>query len=663
MAQTPIILLAMDYLLKGDGLAPSTAVTEALAACAALRDFTADADEEGGGTPEWAADLELLPRETVLANVEARIERLLETGENSEQGIRRFISIFQAASGATSMTNGILDSAAALKAFKSFTDFGPNINNIQDLVTGGKTGSFPGGAMALTKLGDGLKGVGSMYDSSSLANMGKASSLIQNLSSQGALPASVTERLGNAGIDIDNITSANESTLKKILSEVQGTDLQNIGTITRFPTGKLGSLGDALSANKVLPAGALAAIPSAASTAGFSTDSLGGLGSLGSISGLGSMGSVTNLGGSLYKNTSDGDLTYTGDDHIVWDRVNSERRSRGLSSLSDIGSPRPDEGTESVASAGSGDLSSLGTGLETVAGTGSFSEIGNKLSKVRVPELKHLMAAPPDFSTVSDSLKSKFTTIPLPNMSSTEIPGASREGLAALFSQTGMSPSSSFSIPSIPGHIPKVPSIPGVPSIPLQIPGFAPGGGIDTSLYTKTPDDELTYTGDDYIVWDRVNTERLNRGLPDLAALGSPRPEGPASPPTATPNGTPGVFQMLGTISSEGPILPYLEYLAQVSATLPDEVDVDAVSEALANIQIALDQEEGALVAAGIDLKYPGPTGYMGVTAFAEKLHQIGVDKLNLGLDRFIEELALAADSPGGDSVIAALYEGKNLVA
>jgi hypothetical protein len=248
-------------------------------------------------------------------------------------------------------------------------------------------------------------------------------------------------------------------------------------------------------------------------------------------------------------------------------------------------------------------------------------------------------------------------------MSSTEIPGASREGLAALFSQTGMSPSSSFSIPSIPGHIPKVPSIPGVPSIPLQIHGFAPGGGVDTSLYTKTPDDELTYTGDDYIVWDRVNTERLNRGLPDLAALGSPRPEGPASPPTATPNGTPGVFQMLGTISSEGPILPYLEYLAQVSATLPDEVDVDAVSEALANIQIALDQEEGALVAAGIDLKYPGPTGYMGVTAFAEKLHQIGVDKLNLGLDRFIEELALAADSPGGDSVIAALYEGKNLVA
>jgi hypothetical protein len=96
---------------------------------------------------------------------------------------------------------------------------------------------------------------------------------------------------------------------------------------------------------------------------------------------------------------------------------------------------------------------------------------------------------------------------------------------------------------------------------------------------------------------------------------------------------------------------------------LPNAVNVDAVSSALANIQVALDQEEGALTSAGVDLKYDGPTGYVGVTAFAEKLHQIGVDKQGLGLGRFIEELAESADSAGGDSVIAALYEGRNLVA
>ncbi len=662
MAQTPIVLLAMDYLLKGDGLKPSKAVTQALAACGPLRTYGGGGDEEEGGTPDPNAGLNDLPIETVLGNVEARIERLLGPGE---QGIRRFVSIFSSASGASSMTTGILDSAAALKNFKSFSDFGPNINNIQDLVTGGKTGSFPGGPEALTKIGNSLKGFGSMYSPDSLADMGKASSLIKNLSSQNALPSSVMSRLDDAGIDIDDMSDADESTLKKILSEVNGADLKLVGTVTKFPVEKLGNLGDALDASKVLPAGALAAIPR--SPGGFTApsfaDDLGG--SFSSLPGLPSA-SIPNLGGSLYTSTSNDDLTYTGNDYIVWDRVNTERRNRGLPGLEDTGYPRPEEDAEVTGTevgGDSSDMSALGTSLEAVAGSGDLSDIGKKLSGIKVPNLKHLMAAPPDFGAVAGSLKSKFTTIPLPSMSSTSIPGASREGLASLFSSTGISPSSSFSVPSMPGHIPKPPSIPGVPSIPLEIPGFAAGGAIDTSLYTKTPDEDLTYTGDDYIVWDRVNTERLNRGLPDLAAIGSPRPEEPPSPPGATPNGTPGVFQMLGTIASEGPILPHLQYLAQVAAVLPNAVNVDAVSSALANIQVALDQEEGALTSAGVDLKYDGPTGYVGVTAFAEKLHQIGVDKQGLGLGRFIEELAESADSAGGDSVIAALYEGRNLVA
>jgi len=660
MAQTPIILLAMDYLLKGDGLKPAKAVTQALAACGPLRTYGGGSEEEGESS-DPNAGLDDLPIETVLGNVEARIERLLGPGE---QGIRRFVSIFSSASGASSMTTGILDAASALKNFQSFTDFGPNINNIQDLVTGGKTGSFPGGAEALAKIGNSLKGFGTMYSPDSLADMGKASSLIKNLSSQNALPSSVMQRLDSAGINIDNMSDADEATLKKILSEVNGADLKMIGTVTKFPVEKLGNLGDALDANKVLPAGALAAIPRpSGSSSSFASD-IGG--SFSSIPGGASTGPIANLGGSLYSSTADEDLTYTGNDYIVWDRVNAERRKRGLSSLEDIGSPRPDEDAEVTGTqvGGGGDMmSSLGTSLESVAGSGDLTDIGKKLSSVKVPELRHLMAAPPDFGAVAGSLKNKFTTIPLPNMSSTQIPGASREGLASLFAQTNISPSSSFSVPSIPGHIPNVPKIPGVPSIPLKIDGFAPGGAIDTSLYTKTADEDLTYTGDDHIVWDRVNTERLNRGLPDLAAIGSPRPEEPPPPPGATPNGTPGVFQMLGTIASEGPILPHLQYLAQVSAVLPGPVDVGAVSSALANIQVALDQEEGALTSAGVDLKYDGPTGYVGVTAFAEKLHSIGVDKQGLGLDRFIEELALAADSPGGDSVIAALYEGKNLAA
>ncbi len=45
-----------------------------------------------------------------------------------------------------------------------------------------------------------------------------------------------------------------------------------------------------------------------------------------------------------------------------------------------------------------------------------------------------------------------------------------------------------------------------------------------SGLYSATPSTELTYTGNDYIVWERVNSERLRRGLPGLAAIGYPRP-------------------------------------------------------------------------------------------------------------------------------------------
>lgn len=46
----------------------------------------------------------------------------------------------------------------------------------------------------------------------------------------------------------------------------------------------------------------------------------------------------------------------------------------------------------------------------------------------------------------------------------------------------------------------------------------------ETSLYSNTPDQDLIYTGDDNIVWDRINTERLKRGLKSLTDIGIPRP-------------------------------------------------------------------------------------------------------------------------------------------
>lgn len=59
------------------------------------------------------------------------------------------------------------------------------------------------------------------------------------------------------------------------------------------------------------------------------------------------------------------------------------------------------------------------------------------------------------------------------------------------------------------------------------------GTSINAGLFSKTPDSELIYSGNDYIVWDRTNAERLRRGLPGLASIGYPRPPEDAS--TAVP--------------------------------------------------------------------------------------------------------------------------------
>ncbi len=89
------------------------------------------------------------------------------------------------------------------------------------------------------------------------------------------------------------------------------------------------------------------------------------------------------------------------------------------------------------------------------------------------------------------------------------------------------------SLPSVPG-LPSLPSVPGLPSLP-DVPGLPsiPGAGslpsvssIGAAASTGTKDEDLVYTGDDPIVWDRINAERIRRGLPGLAAIGYPRPLG-----------------------------------------------------------------------------------------------------------------------------------------
>jgi len=62
---------------------------------------------------------------------------------------------------------------------------------------------------------------------------------------------------------------------------------------------------------------------------------------------------------------------------------------------------------------------------------------------------------------------------------------------------------------------------------------------LDSKLYSKTRDQDLNYTGNDYIIWDRTNAERIRRGLPSLTEIGFPRPPEDTTIGTTGATGTP----------------------------------------------------------------------------------------------------------------------------
>ena len=148
-----------------------------------------------------------------------------------------------------------------------------------------------------------------------------------------------------------------------------------------------------------------------------------------------------------------------------------------------------------------------------------------------------------------------------------------------------------------------------------QLKSSLPAAGvvINANLYSRTPDSDLTYTGDDYIVWDRVNGERLRRGLPSLTSLGYPRPpedtsgtQAPASSNATqtNPQGTSSTFSLKGpeglTREQAFAIFKKQADTGSLVGFKPGE-SLSAASQAadgLASAQSALQQAQGSLAGA-----------------------------------------------------------------
>lgn len=139
------------------------------------------------------------------------------------------------------------------------------------------------------------------------------------------------------------------------------------------------------------------------------------------------------------------------------------------------------------------------------------------------------------------------------------------------------------------------------------------GAGINTTLFSRTADSDLTYTGNDYIVWDRTNGERLRRGLPSLTSLGYPRPpedtsgtQAPASSNVTqtNPQGTSSTFSLKGppglTREQAFAIFKKQADTGSLTGFKPGD-SLSAASQAadgLAGAQAALQQAQGGIAGA-----------------------------------------------------------------
>lgn len=178
-----------------------------------------------------------------------------------------------------------------------------------------------------------------------------------------ALPSNVQAAVSavSTGVSatIQSASSAGSSLVSGLTSRLP-TNLQSVvsSVTTALPSGITSSVSSVSS-------GIQSAV--AKGTAGL-TGSLSGIASA-AQNATASAASAVNAG--IYAGTRNEDLTYSGTDIIVWDRINAERIRRNLPGLSDTGFPRPAEVSDSTA-AGSAALA--GQKTFTVKGPDGLTE-------------------------------------------------------------------------------------------------------------------------------------------------------------------------------------------------------------------------------------------------------------------------------------------------
>jgi hypothetical protein len=283
---------------------------------------------------------------------------LIQSTANTIMGsgnLGNFAQVFNTAQSFTGLANTFINSNANVSALAG--TFGP--------LTGGMNGLITGGAslvsQSLGTLGSDLKSLGNLVDLGNLSNLGNPSALLRQVTNIGGLVPGVESALKNAGVAPDIINSfalpefsgVSDSLNKALyqgMEKITGVELQQVKDILGVKLPEITNMAQLLDPKAILPNSfPTLTMPTPDGLRGIYEPLTGAVNSkLGEYFKTPLATTVQSISTDLvnqaklnlptvtgiYSNTSDEDLTYTGDDEIVLARVNDERRRRGLAPLS-----------------------------------------------------------------------------------------------------------------------------------------------------------------------------------------------------------------------------------------------------------------------------------------------------------------------------------------
>jgi hypothetical protein len=234
------------------------------------------------------SSFETVPEGFVFHNLSDNVKELAQIYFNN--GVAGYLNRLGLATNACRAAREILGSVYFLEA-EGFSGVAPDVNNHNDLITGGITSKFGplavgsqdylrasglytgGSAISTTSVdikrsinavADAIDNLGTLYDFTKPESLGTAYGLINNLLLQGLIKNEFIQTFENQNVDINALQQASESVLISILEQIQGKDVQRIitGTGLKQPTNSIiQNAADLLKTDKVITIAAINAIP------------------------------------------------------------------------------------------------------------------------------------------------------------------------------------------------------------------------------------------------------------------------------------------------------------------------------------------------------------------------------------------------------------------